>query len=785
MNRFQEAGQDEQLIEWSSHPLSDVMTALGPPNLQLSPTLHPVGSSRERRLVVSEDQHRVSWAWGAWGKVEVRPIGARSGAPVLTRRARESNVIMWGELSFCDAVELTPYDSRGEAGVTVRRERPMILTSQDVEYRRRGSVLQVRLLCDGQLESLGVRLVGVWGRVDNLVRFDRAHLATVHLNGFHGHVAVVHHREGVERLMHCKAWVPKAREFREVSDEGRDAVRKMLEGEREGAPLTVPAVLHGWLNQWPQRTREALHEIYKAAALLMRPDEIAGHFRQSLPGLFRMLVLLRCDFRGGPPPDLLIAHLNEGTWDDALRRLSPQLPESLSAAVSTAEKEWTIMHALAPGLRDTLAWAGGAGVAALDQALGLVELRARATSLEARLRPESEEGQEIARLLEEIEQAPFRVAPTAPLHGRFDALEQRVGFKEALPLDPDEPPPPSQEGYLRWQAKCRLRRHWRSELARVIVYAEKGEWPPPEDPARESPEFSAPELSRRLSAVETPKVSSLGLSQPADQAEVQSLVQCIKRLLDEREHETSEGLRALARDQLIYVVSPNITLWAPLHRELRRVERQSSQFPWFASQAGLGGAGRGLNARLDSAQSFLEMIEALEQRVRSWKTKGLARDKAKLREVLAAPSHPHFAETYAAARKLLLALAPTAYTERITLPEQPMSPPAGASAEQLRRWWDVLEEVEDVRAKLDSRMSRLQSEAKWFNEQLGGKLKTLLDYWQGRPPGERPDYYTRLGRLQALCAASAEVEPAAFRELVELLDSRADWRRNWERIVHR
>lgn len=791
MKSFLEVGPDGHVVEWREHPLAETVQARDLAGLDMEPVLHPPGSFPDLQLTPKETQHNVCWTWGGrWARVELRP-GGITGAPVmLTRERRDAPSVGWDELSFCDAVELTPYDAKGKAGATVRRERPLVLTSRDIQYERLGaSKLRLRLRGRGPWQSLGVRLRWTGGFITPPQRFNQEGVVDVLLrtpNGddaFRGTIIVVHLRGEAERLVHCFGWLSK--ESREVSEAHRNEVRREIEGADGSVGPSVPAELQSWLNHWPQESRARLQRIYEEAAYRLGGEAAAQHLRVSATGLFRTVLLCNCGLEPEAALDQLVGHLNEEQWEEALRRIAPQFPEALASAPAPAEKLWVVAHAQAPGLREAVEWAGRDGVAALGRALGLVELRRLATELEALLRPDSDEGRDISQLVQEIEESPRRVTPVEPLHERFAKIEKDVRRQDARRPDPDGPPPPSREAYMRWLTKCRLRQHWRSQLARVLAYSERGEWGADESAQDGQQEFSVDELMWRLGRVEPPKVRSLRGGPPAVTEEVQAVGQCINQILQESENETAETLRALAQRQLNYVVAPHAAVWAPLYRELRSVEEQALQLTWFAACTGVNGQARGLNARIDAAQKFLGMVEALDSRLAAWGGGRLAQAAGGLRAVLSAPAHPLVAETYANARRLKDLLSPTEYAEDISLPESAPTPPNAPAVAQLDAWWDALHKLEADLAQLESRMARFATDAKAFRAQFGAKITTLLAHWARRPAGERPTYYGELRRLHALCTPPAEVRAEHLRALADLLDTHPHWRDDWERFARR
>lgn len=790
MKSFLEIGPDGYVIEWREHPLTEAVLARASAGLDMEPVLHPPGSFTELQLTPKETQHKVCWTWGGrWARVDLRPLGL-SGPPMkVTRDQRDAPSVGWDELSFCDAVELTPYDAQGNAGATVRRERPLVLTSQDIEYERVGSSkLRLRLRGRGPWQNLGVRLRWTGGHRTPPQRFNQDGIVDIPLrvqyrdDSFRGTIVVVHLRGEGERLVHCFGWLSK--ESREVSEEHRNEIRQEIEGGNLAAGPSAPAELYGWLDQWPQKSRGRLQRVYEEAAHRFGSDAAASHLRLSLAGLFRTVLLCNCGLEPEAALDQLIGHLNVGQWEEALGRISPQLPEALRAAPAAAEKLWVVANAQAAGLKEAVQWAGHHGVTALGRALDLVDLRRRAIELEALLRPDSDEGRDISQFVQEIEDAPIRVTPVEPLHERFAKIEQEVRRQETCHQDPDGPPPPSREAYMRWLTKCRLRQHWRLQLARVLTYSERGEWAAHE-PARDRPEFTVEELMWRLGRVEEPNVRSLTGRLPAVTDEVQAVGQCINQLLQESENETSETLRALAQRQLTYAILPNATVWAPLYHELRRVEEQARQFTWFAACAGVNGHATGLNARVAAAQKFIDLVEALEARLAAWAGGRLAQAAGGLRAVLSAPTHPLVAETYARAKELKGLLSPTEYADDISLPESVPAPPSAPSVEQLGEWWGALHDLEASLALLESRMARFAADAHTFREQFGAKIIDLIAHWRSHPPEGRPDYYDELRRLHALCSPPAQVRAEHLRALADLLDAHPRWRDDWENFARR
>lgn len=695
MNSFTELGSDGQVLEWETHFLSDIMREQGFESLLMEPKLHSPEDFIEARLSFEkEDAGGVQWVWGeSWSRVEVSLYGTEDEQPLRHRRRGESSLLEWRHLPFCEAVELTPYDANSKAGVTVRFERPLTITGEAIDFYVDLNTVVVRLVNYSRSADVCVELHTLTmnkelkpkGQPEFFRQRQQIELRIP--EGLFGYVVVTRRRNRRRYLLDYRSYRggDSGPLLKRDDEDERERIRREIEGSSPENVAQPRTSLNGWLTHWPQRSRKRLEDLWRESVRLIRTQdsEITQTIQTTPAGLFRSIVLRHCGFASPLSSEQSIRELNEGKFEEALARLSPTLVTVLETIRAPQEKMWAIRHAGEPRLAEVVRWAEHQGVAVLDCALKLVEIRAEASRVAGTLRADSSEGQAIAELLDSIEKAPHRGARPEELLGRLDEIKRRIVTDEQRSIQPEQAAPVSKTRHREWLEQRQRMSLWRRSLAQVIGHCENGEWGLPED----MPEPLTLELRlRNIKAIDFTPLHKQATGQE------QKVQQHIKKLIADRADEPRVSLRDFACQQLQQVVLPHASLWSQLHEEIRRAQQLASEFGWLAEKTGVTTARGGLDERVQAAQQFLLTLEAAESFARGWKveSRGLkqnAHNRALFVKILTRPDHPWLEETYLRCRQLYQSLSPTELVRHMTLPEQL---PALPSLQALAGWWEQL-----------------------------------------------------------------------------------------------
>lgn len=784
MSYFVEIGPGREVIEWRPHLLSEVMADYAPA-LTLEPVRHPESDFAGLHLASTADYKGVSWNWarrgGAWRAVRALPLDTPEPCPPLTKRPPEPGRFKWEDLSFCGAVELTPLDEAGQEGVTEKLACPFRLTPADVACEGPDAGwLTVRLLTYMRPGDLRVRLLKLAGavheRTDESYGFNERGFSRFRVRErFKGAVAVVHARGGAERLMYYVGWPGGDRDLTRrfhPSGEPLDAheweeLRRCVEG---AAPNDAAAgEFRRWLAAWPGRSRARLEEIYEEARRsILRVDEAARALRETPAGLFRTLVLYRCEYQFNRPLVELMTRLDGGTMEEALERLAPRFASLLSEVYTAAEKRWVVRHAGHPKVAEAVEWMGGHGTAALDNALDLIGVRDSVEERKEKLRRDTPQRQEAEEILKKINDAPLEVGSVGELQQKVEEIAQAIEVEEGREVNPDGPAPFTVNEYRRWVARRRLMLEWRAGLLRVIIYCESGLWHTLAGLAEDLP--AADELGRRLERLRPP--GGLSVRPPLRMVEdhTAELAGGARALVEQQGNEPSEPLRRAASRRLQEAVLDRPGDWALMHEQVRRADAQAAQYPWFAETAGLLGPGLAFE-RVEAARQFFDMVEALEERAAAWTNGPLAGGEAELKALLADPNHPAIEAALGRARELYDFLKLTEHVRNLPPPELLPAPPARPTRVALQTWWDGLGRLDGMLRRLAAGRRRFEDDVRQFQKNLQAKVGRRRDYWDARPPAERPDYYSDLVSLSERCAGPADgVRPADLLRLLRIIE---------------
>ena len=782
MTYFLEMGPERQGIEWQRHLLSDAMADYVPA-LVLEPSRRAESDLSNRRLVCSADIKGISWRWGAvggaWQEVRAQLFDDNSKPfSMITKHPPEPSRFTWEELSFCGAVELTPQDAAGREGVIERLVRPLRLTPADVrcQDRERGHVSLVTTYKRPQ--DLRVRLLKLKGTAYKVLPefYDCDSRGSCQFElpaNFTGVIALVYRRGSDERLMYYEGWHGRGNDpFRRFQDSGEpidaaewEEIRRYVEvdGRRE---LTAYEQLRLWLKEWPSRSSRLLEGIYdEAANSIIYGVEAAHAMRETPTGLFRALVLYRCNYQFTGQFNELIKQLDIGRIDEALQRIAPGLPALLTSVNTVAEKRWIIRHAHHPKAAEAVEWAGGGGAAALDHALGLIGLRDSVKERKEKLRHDTVQWREAEEILDKIQQAPFDESPVSELKQKFERIARSIEAEERGAVNPDTDAPITIKEFREWVEKRKRMEEWRGQLLCVLTYCDTGQWCATRAPTDKLP--AAEELLEWTKRLKPPRKVSLREPLLMVKDYGAELSELARTLIERQENEPTENLRVLVRERLQTVVIKHASDWAPMHEQIKRAEALAAQYTWFAEAAGvLSHEGE----RIDAAQKFLSMVEALEQSVAASPRSFLAGSEVELKAVLADPRHPAIDAALERADELHRLLSPTEHVKKLPLPSRP-TPPEQLSLVALKRWWAQLDELNEVLRRLEAGRERFKADVEQFQKDRRSDVAERRMYWAARPAAERPEYYTSFVTLSERCAGTVEsVRPDDLLRLLQLIE---------------
>jgi hypothetical protein len=497
--------------------------------------------------------------------------------------------------------------------------------------------------------------------------------------------------------------------------------------------------------------------------------------------LLRSIILGRYNFSSAGGLDQRIQQLNDGTFDEALARLSSMLPSLLQPSSSPAAKEWVMIHANHPRVPEIVSWVRDGGVAALDVALALIEVRDEAASLKRQLRPDSAQAREVEKLLAEIERTPREPGESSPeqLRLRLAEIMRGVQQDEQRPINAEGEAPATNKRFQEWLKSREKTLGWRRELAQVINYCESGKMElPTEAPAAET-------LELRLKQIEKPSALCL---QRVEDARSEELKRLVHKLLDGAEDEAREALRQLASLQLQRVVLPYAAVWGPLHLNINKAHALSSAYSWFADHCGLRKGQGKVAEHAQAAECFLQLVSAAESFAGTWKIKSqdlkrLTPDKAELVRILSTSNHPWVASAYNRCSEWYNLLQNSSFIQGVNFPASMASPPQSLSPQNLNPWWEWLRNLDDILSKLEWGKKRFDSDVKSFKENFLPPLKVCIVAWKKYAPDKRPSYFEDLTALYEKCfGQDGAVTSVNLEALLNSLN-RTPWRKDYETIT--
>jgi hypothetical protein len=800
MNSGIELGKDGQLLEWRRHLLSVLMEARPQESLVVESVLHPKGSFPDLLLNFKSDNDGISWFWAHWDMVIAISCGNESYS-TLIRRVGQTPYLAWRDLPDCQAIELTPHDRAGSGGITVRVERPLVVTGEAVKFQRYGDAVRVTLVKHTSVRDVFIALLRkdyettqtgehnhLFKHEGAFIPFNSDGLAEVshsRLRRFTGAVAVVRRMRQKYYLLAYSNYIKSDRNSSsfdlraQAEDEAN--VRWAVEKHKAAEATTNNVALDEWLNQWPDRSQKSLRRLYQQAIRSMSAAAAAQAIRNSPTGLLRYLVLDNCNISVPGWLDQRIQQLNEGTFNEALARVMPNLPPLLESLKSPAEMEWVIEHARHPKLPDIVKWVGTRGKTAFDSALALIDLRAATQNLLSRLRQDSTEGRDAAALLRKIETAPEKGVSPAQLRQSLQEIVERVERDERRPIHSEAAPPVTTQRFNEWLKLREQTLRWRRNLVQVIEHCESGKWEGAE--VVPLPEI----LEQRLRQIETPSVCP---TQRPDDPRSEEVRRLIGELLERAEDEARKSLRKIACDHLQRVILPHVSVWGLLHDDINKALELSTSYVWFSTSLNLRATERELNKRAQAAAHFLQMVAAAERYSESWNVKSqnlkvLALSKIELRKILSTPDHEWVSTAYERAKELYELLSLTSFIQNIELPLHAPTPPRQLTLESFSQWQEELRRLDLVMSHLEWGQKRFESWIRNVREEILPSLVECLAGWKQSRPEYRPAYFEEMLRLYEACFGEATVvTPSKLEALLTFLNQTA-WRKDYNEIVRR
>jgi hypothetical protein len=777
MVRLIELSKDGLLIEWRKHLLSGVMEARHEEFLALEPALHDENHFASRRLKdVSSNEDGVSWRWGDWNKVKITPYcdGAEMGS--IIRRPPAKGFIKWKEIPFCDHIEITPVDKNGADGVTIRIDRPLLVTAQFADFGKQEvgwKKVRVDLLNPSLHKRVSIQKLQRDGRGFRSTgapdSFNLQGKALVSVENFVGVIAVLLHVEQGARRLVDQAVYTGTGIMSLTSEEEIIAIREIVEHRTYDLSVS-PSEGEEWMSQWPQKSQQRLGYIFDQASRLIGATVASRLIRSNSAGLARLLVLRRCRFPFPQGMDRAIESLQQSSFLQAIRDMAPLLPSDFEHLMSL-EQEWVIGRATDGRIAEAVEWARGGGVASLDLALDLVATRREARDLKANLRPDCAESRELEKLVDDIQKAPSTKGNPSRLRDRLAEIKRRVQENDRRPVNPEEPPPIRLDRHAQWKDATRRMIEWRQGLLRVISYCESGVYET--SPASSSPD----EMEERLKRIKVPS------REPRRRQEASSDVKDrISMLTASKLDEPRQRLRSLAVEWLEKIIGPNIDDFSALHAEIREARRisatEAQYFSWIIKQIGFEES-KSLSEQAGIAHIFLDMAEALETRLKAWRKTRLtakSNDFSELKAILTDPTHPRIDESYRRCREIYEILSLPRYRSGIKMPDR-LPSLKKVSLVSIKTYWDALSKLDETLDQLESRVNQFQSHAGDIAIHLIPAVGEFVNYWKEQPKEKQPRIYKKMAdHYQRCCESGSDINPEALSALIHFLVEHPRWR---------
>lgn len=385
-----EIGKNGRSIIWQPHLLTPAIRSLGLDDLLLEPGTDP---TEVRAFVTENNGTSISWKWNAARRVEIFSTRNNNSA-LKTLYSNETPEISWNEVSRADDLELNFFGETTRLAC-IRLEVPELAHfGKGVEFGELlGGAVEVRLLNETDSTAFAIRLLGL--RPNDMYREFAAprrfspgesRLRVPIPPDFYGLIVVVKSVIGRGQVVAYADFNPARRKpmpqnpRHGMSEQQFEKVRRWIEQAGDvGGHMAGVQTIDTFLDNWPAGARGRFRRIYELTRerLQWTETEILNALNRSLPGLFRYLVLVSCEYAASFPRET-VSQLNASSFESALHRWRPELMNVLTTLTLPAEQVWAVSHADDQDLPAAAAAAGGQGLPALNRALYLLNKRREA-----------------------------------------------------------------------------------------------------------------------------------------------------------------------------------------------------------------------------------------------------------------------------------------------------------------------------------------------------------------------------------------------------------------------
>ena len=389
MNSPIEIGKNGSAILWRPHMLTAAMHFCHADNLFAEPQVDPTGA---RRFIPNVSASSLRWSRRSPKRIEVIAAG-NTAAPLKTFYGNENLEISWKQIPEADDLELLYFDDADALARIKIRLPDLIHFGRHVKFGdyRNGSV-PVRLINVAEPREFSIHLL-TWKQRGNyerrgLRRFSKGE-STIRVSipmqpsPFYGLIVAVRNANGRTQLVGCADFDGSGQITEQVLSGNLPQLvrlRKWIEKD-SGFDVNLDQTkdLATWLDNWPASSQTRLRRIYEMARehLQWTEAEIVRHLKDSLPGMFRYLVLARCGYVSVSPRQA-ISKLNGDTLENRLSSFLPELRSALGTLTAPEEQVWAVSHGNDPDLQSAAAMAGGQGLPALNLSLHLLSKRREA-----------------------------------------------------------------------------------------------------------------------------------------------------------------------------------------------------------------------------------------------------------------------------------------------------------------------------------------------------------------------------------------------------------------------
>jgi hypothetical protein len=816
----------EQVIVWRRHLLSGLMDSLPEKILRYEPVLRPVTEWDDHRLKITEtDRRGVSWKWDGWEKIDIVACLGGDEVAKVGRVKGDRNFVHWnfavsssdgGPVVFYDRMDLRPWKNNSP-GLTERVRRPALVENGLVDFKLLpGRVPQQKRIRVILLNpNLPVAKISVQRfQLDGDRRFYaetqrpmRNREEDVPAGDLHGVIAtLVDMGKHGKRLLDACFLNPLRNEWRYLTDEEAIELRGFIDGHPTEDSRHKPADLNLFLADWPQ-SRPLLQEIYDLAAQLTSESAALRLIKENITGLLRALVVRICGFSRTVYLDQLADQLKDGDFFIALRKLLPALPGNFKDLSPSAQR-WMIQHADDSLFPETVGWGAEQDEISLDSARELIPLRKRA--LEAGnvlqppkdvfgiLHPRAGAFQQMENLLQEIQQAPRKRSQEQWQQSRWESfvasttqiiekIESRIAEDDDIEddkINPETDSPVTRKKFTLWFKKVELMNLWRRKLGQILDYCEQGIWQSSNLPP------SSENLEIRLNRMQIPARQPRNKPNLEQTREVERF---IRELLESQKNEPCLSLRDVAIARLEGTIKPYSGIWGAIHNDLQQargaMQNNPGRFAFFETLFGRQIFQEHPYKLTGVAQMLLEVIEAVENRVRSrrktWLTTQLG-DLEQLRDIMFNPDHHRIEASYRRYQELRELLCVPRYTGNFPIPALPrLDPPPSNAAERwddlprrFSNYWKSIEEIDRQLDFLELGLWQHRRMAREMKEKFFPVIEKFVRSFDRSFPDKLPEFYEGLKNHYLKCYEEGDdLCPKTVDELALFLDSHPEWRK--------